>query len=55
MSGAITFLHRAIRRTFDDVEQGGRPSGAVAVKNGKVIATGVNRMQVVAIRPSIPN
>ncbi|MBR7654613.1 nucleoside deaminase [Brucella oryzae] len=40
-----TFLDQAIALAFDNVEQGGRPFGAVVVKDGDVIATGVNRMQ----------
>ncbi len=45
MSNDRTYLDQAIRLAFDNVEQGGRPFGAVVVKGGKVIATGVNRMQ----------
>ncbi|GAA5541490.1 MULTISPECIES: nucleoside deaminase [Brucella/Ochrobactrum group] len=39
------FLDQAIALAFDNVDQGGRPFGAVVVKDGDVIATGVNRMQ----------
>ena len=45
MSSDSTYLDQAIKLAFDNVEQGGRPFGAVVVKDGKVIATGVNRMQ----------
>lgn len=45
MSNDSTYLDQAIRLAFYNVEQGGRPFGAVVVKGGKVIATGVNRMQ----------
>lgn len=45
MSSDSTYLDQAIKLAFDNVEQGGRPFGAVVVKGGKVIATGVNRMQ----------
>ncbi|MEJ5020211.1 nucleoside deaminase [Ochrobactrum vermis] len=45
MSGDSTFLDQAIRLAFDNVDQGGRPFGAVVVKDGEVIATGVNRMR----------
>ena len=45
MSTDRTFLDQAIALAFDNVDQGGRPFGAVVVKDGDVIATGVNRMQ----------
>ncbi|MGB5841095.1 MAG: nucleoside deaminase [Brucella anthropi] len=45
MNNDSTYLNQAIKLAFDNVEQGGRPFGAVVVKGGKVIATGVNRMQ----------
>ena len=45
MSSDGTFLDQAIKLAFDNIEQGGRPFGAVVVKGGEVIATGVNRMQ----------
>ena len=45
MSDDRAFLDQAIALAFANVEQGGRPFGAVVVKDGKVIATGVNRMQ----------
>lgn len=45
MSGNHAFLDRAIALAFKNIEQGGRPFGAVVVKDDKIIATGVNRMQ----------
>ena len=45
MSMNNAFLDPAIALAFENVEQGGRPFGAVVVKDEKVIATGVNRMQ----------
>ena len=36
----------AIRRANENVENGGGPFGAVIAKNGKVLATGVNRVTV---------
>ncbi|MDW6020317.1 nucleoside deaminase [Mesorhizobium sp. BAC0120] len=36
------FLREAIELAYANAERGGRPFGAVVVKNGKVIATGVN-------------
>jgi len=45
MSVNRTFLDQAIALAFENVEHGGRPFGAVVVKDEKVIATGVNRMQ----------
>ncbi|QUJ70016.1 nucleoside deaminase (plasmid) [Photobacterium sp. GJ3] len=39
------FLQQAIALAEDNVKQGGRPFGAVVVKDDQVIATGVNRMQ----------
>ena len=38
------FLDEAIALAFDNIEQGGRPFGAVVVKDGKVVARAVNRM-----------
>ncbi len=38
------FLRQAIELALANVEQGGRPFGAVLVKDGKVIATGVNEI-----------
>lgn len=45
MSMDRKFLDWAIALAFDNVAQGGRPFGAVVVKDGKIIASGVNRMQ----------
>jgi tRNA(Arg) A34 adenosine deaminase TadA len=45
MSVNRAFLDLAIALAFENVEQGGRPFGAVVVKDENVIATGVNRMQ----------
>ncbi|MBD8511649.1 hypothetical protein IFO68_02875 [Photobacterium sp. CAU 1568] len=39
------FLSQAISLAESNVKQGGRPLGAVVVKDDTVIATGVNRMQ----------
>jgi len=39
------FLQKAIALAYDNVELGGRPFGAVVVKDNKIIAIGVNRMQ----------
>jgi guanine deaminase len=38
------FLCEAIELAHANVEKGGRPFGAVVVKNGEVIATGVNEI-----------
>lgn len=38
------FLEQAIALALDNVEQGGRPFGAVLVKDGAVVAIGVNRI-----------
>lgn len=45
MSETDSFLGEAIALAFDNVEQGGRPFGAVVVKDGEIIARAVNRMQ----------
>lgn len=45
MSESSAFLTQAIALAFENVEQGGRPFGAVVVKNDRIVATGVNRMQ----------
>jgi guanine deaminase len=57
---ANTFLKKAIQLAITNVEQGGGPFGAVVVKDGVVIASGVNQVtrtndptahaEVVAIR-----
>ncbi|MFP6562338.1 nucleoside deaminase [Paraburkholderia sp. B3] len=38
------FLSEAIELAYANVEQGGRPFGAVIVKDGETIATGVNEI-----------
>lgn len=38
------FMRQAIRLSIENVENGGGPFGAVIVKDGEVIATGVNRV-----------
>ncbi|GAA4117541.1 nucleoside deaminase [Aminobacter aganoensis] len=45
MSETDGFLAEAIALAFDNVEQGGRPFGAVVVKDGAILARAVNRMQ----------
>lgn len=42
MSSAERFLREAIRLARDNVRQGGRPFGAVLVKDDKIVASGVN-------------
>lgn len=44
MSGTSKFLAEAIALAFDNVAEGGRPFGAVVVKDGAVIARGTNRI-----------
>ncbi|EKS29453.1 nucleoside deaminase [Afipia felis] len=44
MSDAKRFLCEAIELARENVRKGGRPFGAVLVKEGKVIATGVNEI-----------
>ena len=44
MAGDRAFLKEAITLARDNVEAGGRPFGALVVKDGAVIATGVNRI-----------
>lgn len=46
MSDTKRFLDEAIALAFDNVDEGGRPFGAVVVKDGAVVARGVNRMAV---------
>jgi guanine deaminase len=41
---AIEFLQRAVDLALENVAQGGGPFGAVIVRQGQVIATGVNRV-----------
>jgi tRNA(Arg) A34 adenosine deaminase TadA len=38
------FMREAIRLALENVNNGGGPFGAVIVKDGKIIATGVNRV-----------
>lgn len=38
------YMKRAIELATDNVDKGGGPFGAVIVKNGKIIAEGVNRV-----------
>lgn len=38
------FMRQAIQLAIDNIKNGGGPFGAVIVKDGKVIATGVNRV-----------
>lgn len=44
MSTPHHFLHAAIELAYANVERGARPFGAVVVKNGEVLATGVNEV-----------
>ena len=39
-----TFMRQAIRLAVENIKHSGGPFGAVIVKDGKVIATGVNRV-----------
>jgi guanine deaminase len=45
MSSAERFLCEAIALARDNIRKGGRPFGAVVVKDGEVVARGVNEMQ----------
>lgn len=38
------FMRRAIELSIENVENGGGPFGAVIVKEGEIVATGVNRV-----------
>lgn len=40
------FMQQAINLSIENVHQGGGPFGAVIVRNGKVISTGVNRVTI---------
>lgn len=44
MSAENLFLHEAIELARANIDKGGRPFGAVVVRNGEVIATGVNEI-----------
>ena len=44
MSGTERFLCQAIELAYANLENGGRPFGAVLVKDGKVVSTGVNEI-----------
>ena len=44
MKNETRFLTEAIELAHANVEKGGRPFGAVVVRNGEVIATGVNEI-----------
>lgn len=44
MSTSEHYLRQAIELAWDNLEKGGRPFGAVVVKNGQIIATGVNEI-----------
>jgi guanine deaminase len=44
MSEHQRFLTEAIELAYANVEAGGRPFGAVLVKDGKIVATGVNEI-----------
>lgn len=45
MSDDTRFLDEAVALAFENIRIGGRPFGAVVVKDGTIIARGVNRMQ----------
>lgn len=44
MDSKEKFMRKAIRLSVENVMKGGGPFGAVIVKDGKIIATGVNRV-----------
>ena len=44
MSDEERFLRQAIELAYANIEKGGRPFGAVVVKDGAAIATGVNEV-----------
>ncbi|MDH7796281.1 MULTISPECIES: nucleoside deaminase [unclassified Beijerinckia] len=46
MSDTNHFLDEAISLARDNIRQGGRPFGAVVVKNGEIIARAVNRILI---------
>ena len=41
------FMRKAISLTIQNIERGGGPFGAVIVKDGRIVATGVNRVTAV--------
>ncbi|MBS3647631.1 nucleoside deaminase [Pseudaminobacter sp. 19-2017] len=44
MTNQNRFLREAIELAYANIEKGGRPFGAVVVRDGEVIATGVNEI-----------
>lgn len=46
MDKNLDFLKRAIELAYANVDKGGRPFGAVIVKDGKIIAQAVNEIMV---------
>ncbi|WP_109480152.1 nucleoside deaminase [Paraburkholderia sp. C35] len=44
MTSQQRYLADAIELAYNNIEQGGRPFGAVIVKDGEVVATGVNEI-----------
>ena len=46
MSDTNRFLIQAIALARANIEDGGRPFGAVVVRNGELVATGVNQMHL---------
>ncbi|WP_018182781.1 nucleoside deaminase [Kaistia granuli] len=44
MTDTQRFLCDAIELAYDNVEKGGRPFGAVVVREGEIVATGVNEV-----------
>lgn len=44
MEQSTDFLEQAIQLAYANVEQGGRPFGAVIVKEGKILASAVNQI-----------
>ena len=41
------FMRKAISLSIQNIERGGGPFGAVIVKDGRIVATGVNRVTAV--------
>ncbi|WP_396242917.1 nucleoside deaminase, partial [Hafnia alvei] len=46
MSSHDEYLQRALALAADSVEQGGRPFGAVIVRNGEIVAEAVNTIHL---------